>query len=104
MKTKLQRRKLELLGELREAIPSLRSAPNEDVMTFCNITKETLEADCTNEAVPWTALSWHYYALGIRSARARSLGRFPDGTHWGSEFQRNTPPFNKILCDKQYNE
>jgi hypothetical protein len=82
---KLCLKRQELLKELREAIRIYRYKDNAQLLEFCNITEATIEADCAWEGIPWTAICLHYYVLGIRAVKARSAGRFPDGSQVGTD-------------------
>ena len=102
MKSKNRKRRGELLGELREALPMFRHKSNGSLLEFCNISEATLRADCENECLPWIVTGIHYYCLGLRSARARANGRYPDGSACGSENPSAvTPSYTHFLFAKQ---
>jgi hypothetical protein len=68
-----------LIAELREALKSKAGCRDATVLRFCNLTNATLKADIEFTAVPWEALRFHYYMLGIRALRIRRAGQIPNG-------------------------
>ena len=99
--TRIAGRRQELLHELREAIPIFRNNTDQELLDFCSLSAQTLLADCTWEGIPWAVTCLHYYCLGIRAARARARGRFPDGSAYGSDNpEATTPPYSQILATK----
>jgi hypothetical protein len=93
---------MELLAELQDALRIFRNCSHDERLRFCNISEATLAADCRNESIPWVAVGLHYYCLAIRAVRARAVGRFPDGSPWGSDNPSAiTPPYLQILKSKQ---
>ena len=92
---------MELLAELQDALRIFRNCSHDERLRFCNITPATLDADCRNEGIPWPAVQLHYYSLALRAARARSLGRIPDGTVCGSEVSRPTKSLTELLADNR---
>jgi hypothetical protein len=99
--TSIRLRRQELLNELREAIPRFGNSPDKELLEFCNITNETMVADCTWTGSPWAATILHYSTLGIRSVRARGKDRFPDGSVNGSDKPEATTPTYREIIDKK---
>jgi hypothetical protein len=71
-----------LIAELRAALQSKPGCRDATVLRFCNLTNATLNADLAFTALPWAALRFHYYMLGIRALRIRRAGQIPDGASY----------------------
>jgi hypothetical protein len=68
-----------LIAELRQALKSKPGCRDATVLRFCNLNHATLVADIEFTAMPWAALRFHYYMLGIRALRVRRAGQIPNG-------------------------
>lgn len=77
MKTK----RLSLLLALRDGAGQTLTH-EADLLTFCNLSENQLAAACRTK-LPWAMIKLEWYVLGKRAARARKMGRIPDGTYRG---------------------
>ena len=74
-----------LIAALREALKSKPECRDSAVLRFCNLTNATLKADIEFTAMPWVAMRFHYYMLGIQALRIRRAGQIPNGEPYRNE-------------------
>ena len=66
-----QRKRNILIAELRAALKTIPKCSDSEILSYCNLTSETLDEDIAFLAVPWVALRFDYHMRGVRALRAR---------------------------------